>query len=136
MALTRAGPTGHRVVLEHVQRVRLPHDLLSVLRDLGFQRWVADALELTAILLVEVEPARAATLIGSAGSLREALAETPAAFISEDLDRCRQRATEALGPVRYGEHERHGRNLTSHEAINYGLRALQGEDDRVAAEQI
>ena len=124
MALTRARPTGHRVVLEHVQRVRLPHDLLSVLRDLRFQRWVADALELTAILLVEAQADRAATLLGTAEWLRESLAETPAPFITEDLDRCRQRAAEALGPVRYGEHERHGRNMSSHEALAFALQAL------------
>jgi len=78
---------------------------------------------------------RAATLLGAAGSLRESLVETPAPFITDDLDRCRGRAAEALGPVRYGEHERHGRSMTSHEAINYGLRAVQGQGDLVAAEE-
>jgi hypothetical protein len=35
--------------------------------------------------------------------------------------------------VCYDEHERHGRNVTSHEAISYALQALQGEDDLVVA---
>ncbi|HEY1973370.1 MAG TPA: hypothetical protein VGH89_35845, partial [Pseudonocardia sp.] len=103
--------------------------LFGVLRELGFQRWVADALELTAILLAEAQPTHTATLLGAAGSLRESLAETPAPFITDDLNRSRQQATEALGPVNYGVHERHGRNMTSHEALAYALRALHRNDD-------
>jgi hypothetical protein len=85
----------------------LTTDLLGVLRDPGSQRWVAEALELTAILLVGVRPAQAATALRAAGSLRECTAEAPAPFGSENLDR--QRAFEDLGPPGYGEHEPRGR---------------------------
>jgi predicted ATPase/DNA-binding SARP family transcriptional activator/class 3 adenylate cyclase len=127
MALTRAAQAA--VLSGHPENAKsVLTELLRVLRDLGFQRWVADALEMTAVVLVATEPARAATMLGAARSLRESLDESPGVFISDDLERCRQQAAAALGLRRYDEHEQNGSSMTSHAALDFTVRALAGEN--------
>jgi predicted ATPase len=53
----------------------LLEELLVVLRDVGGRRWVAESLDVTAILLVAADPSAAATCLGAAQALRTELHE-------------------------------------------------------------
>jgi tetratricopeptide (TPR) repeat protein len=102
-------------------------ELLGLLRNLGFQRWVADALELTAIVVAATQPAQAVTMLGAARTPRESLGESTPVFMAEAVEGCRQWAATALGNQRYSEHEQHGRSITVNDALAFALRALAAE---------
>lgn len=74
MALTRGSQAA--VLSDRQERARsLLDELLGLLRALGGRRWVADALELTALTLGAPRARAAETLLGSAAALRAALRE-------------------------------------------------------------
>jgi tetratricopeptide (TPR) repeat protein len=128
MALTRAAQAS--VLSGHAETARsaLP-ELLQALHDLGFQRWVADAVEMTAVVLVSNRPAHTAVLLGASRSLRQALNETTPAFISEDIERCRHQAAQALGTQQCADQEQQGGKMTSRKALAFALHALEGQYD-------
>jgi hypothetical protein len=127
MALTRAAQAA--VLSGRIQSARsVLTDLLELLSTLGFQRWVADALELTAIVLAATDPARAATLLGAARTPRELLGEPTPSFMSGQVAECGQRIAAALGAQRHAEHEQAAQNMTIHEALAFALDALRPEN--------
>lgn len=74
MALARAAKTA--VLLGRPDDARtLIVELVDTLRQLGTRRWVAEANELTAIVLEDDQPDTAAVALGAAERLRTALGE-------------------------------------------------------------
>jgi predicted ATPase len=75
-ALTRAAETA--LLSERSPRAReVLIELLHVLRALGTRRWLAGALEMTAIAVAEDQPRMAGTLFGSAQAIHRLLGEPP-----------------------------------------------------------
>jgi predicted ATPase len=132
MALTRAAQAA--VLSGRIQTARrVLTDLLELLSTLGFHHWVADALELTAIVLSRTDPASAAALLGAARTPRELLGESTPIFMSDQLAGCQQRTAAALGAQPYVEHEQAGPNKTIHEALTFALNALGPENRPINA---
>jgi tetratricopeptide (TPR) repeat protein len=126
MALTRAAQAA--ILSQRMQRASgVLTDLLELLSTLGFQHWVGDAFELTAIALAATDPASAAALLGAAQAPRELLGESTPSFMADQLARCQQPLAAALGAHRYAEHEQAGRNMTIYEALASALDALRPE---------
>lgn len=74
MALARAVEV--RLVLGREQEVAAVLDeLLAVLREQGSRRWVAESLELAAVVLATVDPDTAGRCLGAAAALRDAMGE-------------------------------------------------------------
>jgi hypothetical protein len=74
MALVRAAEAA--VVAGQIAHARcLLDELLTVLRDLGSPRWVAETLEVVAVVLAPDRPRAAATCLGAASALRTVLRE-------------------------------------------------------------
>lgn len=121
MALTRSAQTS--ILTHSVGRARsVLVELLSMLRDIGFQRWVADAVEMTGIVLSEEgDPGAAALLLGAAHTLREFLGESASLVLSGHVDLCRAGADETLGEDGVLEWTGRGRALATDEALTFAL---------------
>ncbi|HVE45848.1 MAG TPA: tetratricopeptide repeat protein [Acidimicrobiales bacterium] len=117
MALTRAAETA--VLAGQPRRAAgILVEVLGVLANLGTGRWVADALETTALVLqAEDDGERASTILGASDRLREAAGEARGGVrvIAEEVRHARNRLASALGAERFALHEARGRTL-SHEA--------------------
>ena len=94
-------------------------ELLAVQRELGSPRWVADALELTAVVLGADRPEAVASLLGHAVGLRGSMREAGGfpAEIGELISRCSAAATQALGPDAAAACSRAGAELGLDEAL-------------------
>ncbi len=126
MALIRAAETA--VVAGQLDDAApLVTEALGVLSDLGTQRWVADGLDLAALVLEHRgQGAPAAELVGVSATLRQASGEVFAHLpvVAAALVEARARLTGVLGPESFDEHERRGRTLPREAAIARTLSAL------------
>lgn len=99
MALVRAAEAA--VVASQTARAhRLLDELVTVLRDLGSHRWVAETLEVVAVVLGPDRPQAAATCLGAANALRTALREERGALpvLAELTSAASYRVTADIGP--------------------------------------
>lgn len=99
MALVRAAEAA--VVVSQTARAhRLLDELVTVLRDLGSHRWVAETLEVVAVILGPDRPQAAATCLGAANALRTALREERGALpvLAELTSTASYRVTADIGP--------------------------------------
>ena len=101
-------------------------ELLGVLRDLGTRMWVAETLELTAIVLAPRRPEAAATLLRSAISLRGAMREESGVLVvlTERLAACRAEVGASLGTAPASEHEHNGAAMHPAEVLAYARAQL------------
>lgn len=101
-------------------------ELLAVLRELGGRGWVAEALELTAIVLLPARPEVAATLLGSAMGLRESLREEAGVrpVLAERLAVCGAQVAARLGDAQAVEYHRHGATMHPAEVLAYARAAV------------
>jgi non-specific serine/threonine protein kinase len=102
-------------------------ELLGVLRDVGIRMWVAEALELTAIVLGPNRPVAAATLLGSAMGLRGAMREEAGvlAVLTERLAVCRAQVLASLGSAPAAEQEHNGATMHPAEVLAYARAQLR-----------
>ncbi|MDQ3943587.1 MAG: hypothetical protein M3357_00215, partial [Actinomycetota bacterium] len=103
------------------------NELLGVLRELGGPGWVAEALELTAIILAPEQPHAAATLLGCAMALRGSLREQGGALavLTERLRACRAHIASVLGEAGAAERERTGAAMHTAEILAYARTELR-----------
>ena len=121
MALTRAAETA--ILASHPRRAAgILVELLNLLADQGTRRWVADALETTALILeIDDDVERASAVLGAADRLREAI---DVRVITEEVRQARDRLADALGAERFALHEARGRTLSPEAAIALALAGL------------
>jgi len=126
MTLVRTAEAATISARTEVARAQLD-ELLGVLRELGGPGWVAEALELTAIVLAPERPAAAATLLGSAMALRGSLREEGGllAVLTERLSACRAHVATMLGETGAAERERTGATMDPAEVLAYARTELR-----------
>ncbi|HEY3241029.1 MAG TPA: hypothetical protein VGL92_15785 [Acidimicrobiia bacterium] len=128
MALTRAAETA--VLAGQLRRAAaILVELLGLLADLAAQRWVADALELAALVSEgESRAEPASELLGAAEALREATGEGGGGVrvIAGAVLDARRRLAGALGGDRFAQHQARGRALSRERAIAEALVDLTG----------
>ena len=126
MTLTRAAETA--VLADEPRRAAgFLAELLGVLSDLGTQRWLADALEITALVLeAEQDADRASAILGISDRIREAASEPRGGVrvIAEQVRHARERLVAALGAERFTLHETRGRALSRDAAVTLALAGL------------
>ncbi len=94
-SLTRAAEAA--IIADRLDRADLIlRELLVLLRELGARRWVAEALELTALVIGASDPAAAALALGAAEAVRTALGEpaNPGGILARRIEDCRRRIVE------------------------------------------
>jgi predicted ATPase len=126
MALARAAEADV-VADDHRHAAEILAELLGLLRDLQARRWMADTLEVTAVLAgAERAHEPAARLFGAAAALREALGETLGGVrvVAEEVRRGRDRTERALGVERFCQQETSGRSASTDTAIAEALAGL------------
>ena len=118
MTLARAAEVA--VLSERLADAR-PHvvELVKTLKQLGARRWVAEALELAAIVFGEEQPDMGATALGAAERLRLALAEPagPAFLLGEALDTAVRGISDRLGTETFALEKARGASLPVDEAL-------------------
>lgn len=133
MALVRAAETA--VLARNSQHAAdILVELLGLLADLGSRRWVADALEITALILQAGDDGeQASAILGASDRLREAAGEARGGVrvIAEEVRHARDRLASALDAERAAQHEARGRALSREAAITLALAALQARGHRV-----
>jgi tetratricopeptide (TPR) repeat protein len=103
-------------------------ELLVLVRDLGTRRWLADALELTALVLEwRAEPGAAVEILGASDALREGAGEAGGGVraVAEAVERGRARLVVALGPDAFAAHAARGRRLRAEVAFAQSLARLE-----------
>jgi predicted ATPase/DNA-binding SARP family transcriptional activator len=121
MALTRAAETAVLASQPH-RAAGILVELLGLLADLGTRRWVADALEIAALILeIDDDTEQASALLGASDRLREAI---EVRVITEEVRHARDRLADALGAERFALYEARGRMLTCEAAITLTLAGL------------
>jgi predicted ATPase/DNA-binding SARP family transcriptional activator/class 3 adenylate cyclase len=125
MALTRATETA--ILSGDGRRAETwLYELLGLLRELGSRRWMADALEMAALVRQAAgDDEGAARLLGACEAVRAALGEPAGGLrlISEKVRECRTRVTEVLGAEGFAAREDEGRKMSLEEALSYALTA-------------
>lgn len=126
MALTRGAETAV-LVREPRRAAVILAELLSLITDLGTQRWLADALETTALVLeTEQDREQAATILGASDRLREATGEARGGvrIIAEQVRHLRDWMIRVLGTERFALHETRGRELSCNAVVALALDSL------------
>jgi hypothetical protein len=126
MALTRAAEVA--TLLGQGDRAQvLLRESLALLCDIGGRAWVADSVEMTALVLGSGGRHRpAARLLGAGEALRHASGESAAVRpIHGEVERHMDQAARALGPEDFAEEWRRGAEMPSEEAVVYALDELQ-----------
>ncbi|MGQ0465315.1 MAG: AfsR/SARP family transcriptional regulator [Sporichthyaceae bacterium] len=122
VASARLLPTGRVLVMTLVRAAQVsvlgdrPADarafldeLLGLLADLSLGDWVAETLEMTALLIADATPEGAATLLGRAAATRGARAEaTLLVALDERVEAVRATLTDRLGATCYADSEASG----------------------------
>jgi predicted ATPase/class 3 adenylate cyclase len=128
MALTRAAEVA--IVLERWDGAEaILQEDLSVLRNTGGRAFLADSLEMAALVQeVRGRHRQAARFLGAAQHVREASGEAPdARSISPELERCQARLTEALGEAGFARERALGCELPTPEALSLALEELRAD---------
>jgi hypothetical protein len=129
MALTRACEVGI-VMGQWASAEAALRESLTLLRDTGGGAFLADSLEMAAVVR-EARGARpsAARLLGAAHGVRERLGESPDVRpVSVRLEECRSAVRQALGAADFEREWAAGENLASGAAIAYALEELETGD--------
>jgi hypothetical protein len=125
MALVRAAETA--VLTDHDEEARqLARELLALLAEIGTRRWVADAVELAAVILERAgQPQPAARLVGACSAIRSSLGEAPGGLraLAETVNTGRERLAASLGE-RLAEQVSTGARMSKDEALAYALEWL------------
>jgi predicted ATPase/DNA-binding SARP family transcriptional activator len=134
MALVRAGQTA-TFANRHEQARTYLVEALTLLRDIGAQRWVAESLEATALILAaEHRLPGAAHLLGAADRLRHDLGERLGArsALAERVNSCRERIAQGLGAEGLAREEQKGREgpVSSWLGVAIGLLTAPATNDR------
>ncbi len=124
MALVRAAEVA--VALGRMDRAEeVLLESLSVLRDIGGHAWVADALELAALLQAKADPRQAARHLGTCRALAGASDEAPSVrAVRDQIERCRAEVSQALGPDIFAVECARGQEMSIDEAIPDALAQL------------
>jgi tetratricopeptide (TPR) repeat protein len=125
MALTRAAEVA--ISVDRLERAELIlRELLALLRELGARRWVAEALELAAVVIGPDDPARAAAMFGAGEAVRAALGEpaNPVGIVTGRINECRRRIAEEIVAEDLEDALRRGRAMAIDDAIAGALDGL------------
>jgi len=125
MTLVRAAETAVMTADQEAAR-ELVRELLATLADLGTRRWVADALELAALVLERGELLQpAARLMDACAAIRRSLGEPAGGLraLGETVQACQQRLAAELGE-RLSEQQSIGAGLSKDDALAYALEWL------------
>jgi tetratricopeptide (TPR) repeat protein len=121
MALTRTAETSV-LVADYARAGELVGELLELLHDLGTRRWVAGALELSALVLESRgDQIAAAEILGASDVLRE----VSGSAADQGVDRCRERLTAALGRDLFADRLGNGGKLSPERAVAEARAALE-----------
>jgi predicted ATPase/DNA-binding SARP family transcriptional activator len=127
MALVRAAETA--VLTGDDDEARdLVRELLAHLAEIGSRRWVADAVELAALVLERDGQAQpAARLIGACAAVRSSMGEPAGGLraLAPTVQASQERLVEALGAGRYAEQEALGAGLPAGQAMSYAAEWLE-----------
>ncbi len=127
MALVRAAETAV-MTGDHEEARNLVRELLALLAEIGSRRWVADGVELAALILEQgAQPQPAARLIGACAGIRSSLGEAPGGLraLASTVKTCRAQLVETLGADRFSETETMGASFSTDQAISYALEWLE-----------
>jgi tetratricopeptide (TPR) repeat protein len=132
MALVRAGEAA--VALGRMGRAEeVLLESLSLLRDVGGHAWVADALELVALVQAEARPRQAARHLGTCRALAGASDGSPSVrAVRGQIERCRTAVSQALGPDAFAAEWARGREMSVDQAIRGALAQLTSRASAVA----
>ncbi|MGH8971828.1 MAG: hypothetical protein ACRD0C_01305, partial [Acidimicrobiia bacterium] len=124
MALTRAAEA-YVLLGRHDEAGAVLRESLEMLRETGGQAWLADSLELAALVGSEGQGDGPARLLGKSRALREASGEmAEARLVHGELAGCERRVANALGTAAFDQEWRAGRALSPAEALACAVRAL------------
>jgi predicted ATPase len=128
MALTRAAELG-AVLGDWRRAAEALSESLGLLNDIGGRSWVADSLELAALVAVDRgRPGPAARLLGAAHRIRAAIGESGRVrLVRSEIDRARHEAVQALGSDAFAGETGRGEEMSPEAALAYAL-------DQIAAE--
>jgi predicted ATPase/DNA-binding SARP family transcriptional activator len=115
----------------HARATEVLEELLKVVRDQPGFRWVADALEMAALVLESRDESAAATeALASADALRVAAGETGGGVrvAGAEVQRARDRLPGLLGAERFAKHDARGRTRSPDAAIADALARLGDRD--------
>ena len=127
MTLVRAAETAV-LTGDHEGARDLVRELLALLAEIGSRRWVADGVELAALVLEHGgQPQPAIRLIGACASIRSSLGEPAGGLraLAGTVETCRERLVETLGADRFPDLERVGAGFSTDQAISYALEWLE-----------
>ena len=124
MALVRAAEVA--VVLGRMDRAEeVLLESLGLLRDIGGHAWVADALELAALVQAEAHPRQAARHLGTCLALAGASDGSPSVrTVRDQVERCRADVSRALGPDVFAAETDRGRAMSVDHAVADALTQL------------
>jgi hypothetical protein len=117
MALVRAGEVA--AVLGRLDRTEeVLVESLSLLRDIGGDAWVSDALELAALVQADADPHQAARLLGACRALAGASDGSPSVrAVRVLIEQCRAEVSDALGPDGFAVEYGRGRETPADRAV-------------------
>ncbi|MGH9036090.1 MAG: hypothetical protein ACRD0O_10020, partial [Acidimicrobiia bacterium] len=127
MALVRAAETAVLTGDEETAR-ELVRELLALLAEIGSRRWVADTVELAALVLeAGGQPQPATRLMGACDAIRSALGEPAGGLraLAPTVQACHERLMATLGEAACAEQETIGAGLSIERAIAYALEWLE-----------
>ena len=127
MTLVRAAETAV-MTGDHEEARALVRELLAVLAEIGSRRWVADGVELAALVLEQGEQSQpAARLMGACAAIRSALGEPAGGLraLAGTVQACHERLAATLGTEGLREHEMTGADLSTEGAVAYALEWLE-----------
>ena len=127
MALVRGAETAVLIGDDERARDRV-RELLALLGEIGARRWVADGVELAALILERGgQPQPAARLMGACAAIRSALGEPAGGLraLADTVGACCQRLAETLSNERLIEQESLGAGFSTDQAISYALEWLE-----------
>ena len=126
MTLVRAAETAV-LTADHEGARDLVRELLALLAEIGSRRWVADAIELAALILERGgQPQPAARLFGACAAIRSSLGEPAGGLraLAATVHASHERLIETLDEDRFAEQERLGADLSKDQALSYALEWL------------
>ena len=126
MALVRGAETAVLTADQEWAR-DLVRELLALLAEIGSRRWVADAIELAALILEQGgQPQPATRLFGACAAIRSALGEPNGGLraLGETVEASHARLGSAMGE-RFSEQKTAGASLSKDQALAYALEWLE-----------
>lgn len=129
MALTRGAEAAVLGGRYH-RAAQLLRESLLLVRDSGGQAWVADSLEMAAVVRGAcADPGSAVRLLGACEALRQALGEKTAGgrLLHGEVQRCQTAATQGFLPDDFAKEWAKGQEMPADEAMAYALAMLTPE---------